>query len=146
MYDSITEVRRAIREIVFANLLADDSVCFDLEITDDAGPVGRGDLFEQDHEFFMVETVIDETRPAGPGVTSPTRVWGAVDLRFLTKSGLDELGAHQRLEDVGGWFADKTIEGIRFRQFLPTDKGRLLGFIRYAATVPFECEIKRKGA
>lgn len=146
MLDNITEVRRVIRKRVLDNLGGEDAVCFTLDESTDAGPNQRGDLFDQNKPFYMVEIEIDEVVATGPGSHAWRRVMARVDLAYLTKDRLDDLNSHARLEAAGGWFADQTLDGIRFRNFVPIDEGRFLGFQRYTATVPFECEIKPKGA
>lgn len=144
MHTSLNSVYRAIRQIVFDNRGVDDSFCFDLGESTDASSNQRGDLFEQNGDFYLVEVEIDQVTKAGPGTSSPRRVYGGVDIRFFTKDRLDDLGAKAKLEAIGDWFGSQTTHGIRFREFYPAGDGRLIGFQEYSATVPFECEIEPK--
>lgn len=146
MYPSVTAVSRAVRQIIFENHAPGDSFCFSLDNTTDAGPNQRGDLFEQNGDFFLIEVEVDDVYPAGPGIHSPRRVDGGVDIRYLTKDRMDDLGAQQRLEDIGNWFSDQKLKGIQFGLYAPVGAGELLGFQRYSGTVPFSCDLKPKGA
>lgn len=146
MYDNITAGMRGIRRILQQKLTEDDSVVYKLGETDDAGPAGRGDLSRQNKPWFVLDTVIDDVARAGPGQTSPVRVWGGIDMVYLTKDWLDDLGSAGRLEEAGSWLAGRTIDGIRFREFRPTTTGRMFGFNSYAGTIALEFEIKPTGA
>lgn len=140
MLNSTSDGLRHIRQILFENALDTDSFCFSLDVTDDAGKQGRGDLFRQDEDFFMVETEIDEVSRAGPGQYAPVRVWGRLDLSYYTMDRSNDLGAFARIEEIAGWWAGDTRHGIRFREFLPVTADALMGFQVYAGTIPFEFE------
>lgn len=140
----VNDIHRVVRERLFANLPAGMGLCFSLYQTTDAGPDQKGELFQQDDPFLMVETRIDEVRKAGPGVHSPNRVFGALEITLQSKDRLDMIGAHHLLEQAGNWFAQETIEGVRFREFIPTGDGRDRGFQTYAGTVVFEYETQPK--
>lgn len=136
----VNDIHRVVREILFAEMWADVGLCFSLFQVDDASANLRGNLFQQDLDFLMCEVVIDVVRKAGPGIHSPNRVWGGLELVYFTKEHLDLLAAHQRVEQSGGWFAQKTLGGVRFRECTPTTDGSLRGFYSASATVAFEYE------
>lgn len=142
MYPSTTSVFRAVRQIIFDNATPEHAFCFSLDNTVDAGPQQLGELFEQASDFFMAEIEVETVTKAGPGTTTPRRMFAGLDLHFMTKDRMDDLGARDKLEEIAGWFASQTIDGIRFREYAPTGDGELIGFVRYSATIPFECELE----
>lgn len=147
MYASIADAMIEIRRIIHGNLTATDSLTYSMGETDDAGPAGRGDLSKQNEPWYVIETVIDDKQKAGPGVFSPRRVWGGLDVTYLTKDRLDDIGSFSKMEQVGSWFEGRTINGIRFREFTPTTtNGRIFGFNSYAGTIALEFELNPIGA
>ncbi|MNY26489.1 hypothetical protein D3C86_1603420 [compost metagenome] len=47
----------------------------------------------------------------------------------------------QQVEAVADWFQDRTVDGMRFRTFLPTPAVPLRGFTTYNGVIDFEFEI-----
>lgn len=137
---NVSDIHRVIRDRVFSNLWPDTGISFDLNQAHDAGPEQFGELFNQNKQFMVVEVRIDEVVKSGPGVHSPNRVYGALELSYQTKDRLDMVGANHLLEKAGNWFAQKTIDGVRFREFIPTGSGHDMGFQFYSGTVIFEYE------
>lgn len=142
--NDIFEIHHVVRDQVLSNLWVGGRVCFSLFQPDDAGPLQAGNLFNQNLDFIMVEVMIDDVRRAGPGVLSPRRVWGGLELGHYTKDRLDPLLATRTLEQVGDWFREETIGGVRFRDFLPTGEVRDRGFQVQTATLPFQFETQPK--
>lgn len=140
----VNDIHVQVRTQVFANLWAGVGVCFSYYQAEDAGPAGLGDLFLQNDDFLMVEVIIDQVVKSGPGIHSPNRVFGAIELTLLSKDRLDMVGAQRRLEEAGDWFAQETIDGVRYREFIPTGDGRDRGFQSHAGTVAFEYETLTK--
>lgn len=140
----VAEIHGLVRSVVFDHLPAGQGICFSLYRPEDAGPLQLGDLFHQDADFMMVEVRIDEVQKSGPGIHSPNRVFGGLEITFHTKDRFDEVGAQQTLEAAGNWFAQETIDGVRFREFVPTGDGRDRGFMMYSGTVVFEFETQPK--
>lgn len=140
----VNDIHRVVRELAFDNLWPDVGICFSLQQTDDAGPGQYGDLFHQNRDFLMVEVETDAVRKSGPGRHSPNRVWGGVTLTYHTKDRLDAVGPQYRLEEAGDWYAQQTLSGVRFREFVPTGDGRDRGFQWYSATLAFEFETQPK--
>lgn len=136
----VNDVHKLVRDVVFDNLGGDMGLCFSPYQTTDAGPRGLGNLFHQDDPFLMVEVRVDDVEKIGPGVHTLNRVHGALEITYHTKDMLDDIGASQYLEDVGNWFAQKTIDGIVYREYIPTGDGRDRGFQTYAGTVVFQFE------
>lgn len=134
----VSDIRRMVRDRLFANLWPGTGLCFSLYKTKDAGPNQLGELFHQDQPFLMVEVRIDDVTSASPGSHTPRRVLGALEITYHSKSSLDATGAHHLLEQSGNWFAQDTIEGVRFREFIPTGTGRDQGFQFYSGTIVFE--------
>lgn len=142
--ESVNAIHRVAREIAFDHLWPGTGICFSLYQAEDAGPGSRGELFHQNADFLMLEVVIDDVRKSGPGVHSPNRVWGGIQLAYHTKDRLDAITPRFRLEEAGNWFSQKTLNGVRFREFVPTGDGRDRGFQWYSATIAFEFETQPK--
>lgn len=142
--ETVNDIHRVVRDPLFLNLWPGTGVCFGLHQPYDAGPEQMGELFSQDNPFLMVEVRIDDVRKSGPGVHTPNRVFGGLEISYHSKDRLDMIGAHNLLEQAGNWYAQKTIEGVRFREFIPTGDGRDRGFQFYSGTVVFEYETRNR--
>jgi hypothetical protein len=140
--DRVNDIHSVVRGVLFDNLWSEAGLCFSIFQVEDASAHLRGNLFQQDHPFLMCEVVIDIVRKAGPGIHSPNRVWGGLELTYYAKERLDLLASHRLVEEAGDWFAQKTLGGVRFRECIPTSEGSLRGFHAAAATVAFEYETK----
>lgn len=136
----VNDIHRVVRDRLFANLWPGTGLCFSIYQPYDAGPEQLGELFSQGAHFLSVEVRIDEVVKAGPGIHSPNRVFGALEISYHSKDRLDMIGAHNLLEQAGNWYAQQTIDGVRFREFVPTGDGRDRGFQFYSGTVVFEYE------
>lgn len=143
MLASIVDAEIVVRDTVFDRAPADLRFAFDFTEAHDAGQVGAGPLFSQNDDFFLFETEIDDSGRAGPSQASPIRCWGHLALALYTKDG-DRKFAHLRqLEGVSRWFADQTLQGVRFRSFIPTSASRVMGFTSYGGVISFAFEISR---
>jgi hypothetical protein len=141
MLSSMTEVEDRVRtyfetkvtpEMLFAYVFAEG-----LDLSDNHAGV----LLEQDSDFWLVEVNIEQAGRAGPGRNSPRRYWGSLDLAIFTKSPPDKVEFYSKLEAVADWFQDETVDGIRFRTFLPTSTVPVHGFMSYNGVINFEFEI-----
>lgn len=141
MLSSATDLEARIRDFVVEKAGPTMLYAFDITEAVDLGDQGAGDLFEQDQDFFLFETVFDKASRAGPGWTSPRRYWGTMDLTLFTKAPRDKVRFSLELERVADWFQDATINGIRFRSFLPTSTVAINGFTAYTGVINFEFEI-----
>lgn len=144
MYKNTTAVERGIRKMLFDNIRPNDAFCFSLDTPIDASVNQLGDLFEQNDDFFILEVETDGVVPAGASKLSPRIMSGGIEIRYLSKNRMDDLGAKARLEEIGEWFAQQTVGGIHFYEYFHSGYGRLLGFQRYTGTIPFDCEIQPK--
>lgn len=144
--EKISGIHRLSKTVVLENLDATLGVCFNLTQTMDASPKKAGDLFKQDEDFIMVETIIDDVMKTGPGIYTPNRVIGGIEITLHTKNSLNPDDYQSKLEDIGMWFAQKTIEGVRFREFVPTGDGRDGGFNTFSSSIAFQFETPAQGA
>ena len=106
----------------------------------DASNSNSGNLFEQDDDFFIIESESDSVLRAGPSLLSPNRCFGTVYVSLFTKKQLSTLACQQKLEQFCSVFSDKIIEGVRFRAFSPLLTIKLLGFTRYSGSIQFSFE------
>lgn len=143
--EKITDVHRLVHKTVRTNLGAEEHLCFNYDHAQDVLHPKTTDLFKQDKDFYFVEVLIDSVQKAGPGVYTRNRVFGGIEITLYAKPW-EPLSAMDRLEQVGRWFSQKTIEGVRFREFTPTGDGRDSGFNSYSATLAFEFETPAQGA
>lgn len=118
-----------------------DLFTFDLDEGVDAGPMDAGAVLEQDEDFWLLELAIGTGRRAGPGWVSPRRYWGELSLALFTKKPRDKVLYTGMLESMANWFQDQTIEGIRFRTYIPTQTVPMRGFTSYNGVINFEFEI-----
>lgn len=142
MLESFADFEREVRGIIFSNATPEHRFCFGLEATEDASANNVGPLFNQNEDFLMFELFVDEVRRAGPGITSPRRAWATLTIGLMTKSTEDAIGYLDKLEQVAAWFADQTIGGIRFRQFVPRGSSAVMGFNSYDCTINCDFELK----
>lgn len=137
---NVNDIHRVVREKAFEMLPAGTGLCFSLYQPFDAGPEQLGELFDQNNNFLMIEVRIDDVVKSGPGKYTLNRVFGALEIAYHSKDRLDMIGAHHLLETTGKWYAQKTIDGVRFREFVPTGDGGDRGFQVYSCTVIFDFE------
>lgn len=132
------------RDVVFANAPANMLFTFDQDEFVDMSAQQAGPLLRQDNDFWLFETEIDDTRRAGPSMVSPTRCYGSLLIKLYSKRPRDEVRGLRALEEVADWFADRTIQGIRFRTFLPLTTGKESGFTSYRGVITTDFEIRPK--
>lgn len=141
----VTTGLELIQDIVFENI--DPTLRFTFEPMSARDVSGQyvGSLFEQNEAFVMFEAEIDDTRRAGPSQASPGRAYGGLTICLYTKN-IDNAIADSRLVEVfSGWFAEKTVKGIRFRTFVPLKPSKLMGFTVYSGMLNFDFETQPKG-
>lgn len=143
-YTTTVDGEIAIRDTVFEMAPADLRFCFGLVDDTDAGSGAAGPLFKQNKEFCLFEAQIDDVGRAGPSVASPTRCFGSLAISVLSKDSAKEITNRRFLEQVSGWFTEKTIRGIRFRTFQPVSPTRLMGFTSYTGVINFDFEIVKE--
>lgn len=144
MLSSATELEARVRNHVYAMMAAnmpDMLFAFDLAEGLDASPNKAGALFDQNNNFALFELNIENGRRAGPGWVSPRRYWGVLDLAFVMKGPRDKVRYTGMVETFANWFQDQTINGIRFRTYIPTPPVHLRGFTSYNGVINFEFEI-----
>lgn len=140
MLSSVTEVESRVRNHVIS-LAAGKLFAFDMIEAVDASSTQAGDLFEQNEDFWLFEVVISDVKRAGPGYNSPRRYYCTLDLALFTKKPRNKVVFGAELEAVADWFQDQTIDGIRFRSFLPTQDVQIHGFTSYNGVINFDFEI-----
>lgn len=132
--------RRHARQQFLANL-PDSLFTFSLDEGTDASPVAAGPLLDQDEDFWVLDFQVESGGRAGPGWVSPRRFRGTLDLALFTKAQRDKVKFTGMLGAVADWFQDQTIDGIRFRTFIPTSITPVCGFTTYNGVINFEFEI-----
>lgn len=141
MLSSATDFEVCLREIVLQSAPADMLFCFDLADATDFSLNDAGTLLEQDQDFVLIASSFDGVGRAGPSWVSPRRYAGNLDIGWFTKAPRDKVKYSRLVESVADWFQDQTLQGIRFRQFLPTAVAPLHGFMSYNGVMNFEFEI-----
>jgi hypothetical protein len=144
MMDSLKDAELRFRQYALAKmaeLYPSDQFVFDLEEGIDASPAQAGAVFDQATTFWLLQMNVETGRRAGPGTASPRRYWGSLDLALFTKQPRDKVRYTGMLESLAGWFQDQTIDGIRFRTFIPTPPAPMRGFTSYNGVINFEFEI-----
>lgn len=107
-------------------------------------PLKDGDLFRQNSPFLILEPVFNGTHRVGPTQVAPTRHYCTLRITYLTKTP-DFFTDKKLLESVGNWFAEQTIEQVRFRTFTPYPISKANGFTAYDGVVHFDFELYRGG-
>lgn len=144
--NNINEIHRVVREELFGIMPTEGRMCFSYLNPEDAGPATLGDLFEQDLDFLMAEVMIERVERAGPSIYSPRRVWGSIEFGYHTKDRLDPYRVMVGLEGVADHFREETLQGVRFRDFVPTGEVRDRGFTVTTGVIPFDFETRAKHA
>lgn len=142
--DNVNDIHRVVRSELFSLLPISGHICFGYDTPEDAGPEGLGNLFEQDLDFLMVEVNVDRVRRSGPGLQSPRRVWGHMGLSVYSKDRLNTYTLARALEEVANHFREETIQGVRFRDFVPSGEARDRGFTVSTGVIPFDFETRAK--
>lgn len=141
MPESLNDMEVRIRSYIDSKVPPDMLYAFDFVEGWDCSDNKAGLLLEQNAEFYMFEIGVERTGRAGPSWVSPGRGWGTLDLSIFTKGCRDKVKYSRLLEIVAGWFMDDTVDGIRFRSFLPTPPAPVNGFTSYNGVINFEFEI-----
>lgn len=141
MPESLTDMEVRLRSYIDSKVTPQMLYAFDFVEGWDCSQNEAGLLIEQNLDFYMFETVIDRTGRAGPSWVSPGRAWGALDISIFTKAPRDKVKYTRLLEEVAGWFMDETVDGIRFRSYLPTPPAPVNGFTSYNGVINFQFEI-----
>lgn len=142
MLNGFADFSVLVRNIIVANATPELRYCFSVVNSEDASSNQSGSLFRQNEDFVLFETEIDRVSRAGPGVESPRRAWAEITIGIFTKDVSDPIGKLRLLEEIGGWFADKTVGGVRFRQFQPLGESTLMGFRTHDAVINCAFELK----
>lgn len=142
--DNVNDIHKVVRGEIFSLMPEDGRVCFGYLTPEDAGPAGLGDLFEQDLDFLMVELTFEQVQRAGPGIHSPRRVRGFIEMTLHSKDRLNTYMLATRLETIADHFREQTIKGVRFRDFTPSGEVRDRGFTASTGVIPFDFETRAK--
>lgn len=145
MMTSYVDALTAVRDIVFEKVPADLRFAFDFIEAEDLSPLQAGPLFRQDADFVLFEAEVDTSRRAGPSQVSPTRWWGTLAIAVNTKKIGQDIPYQRQLEQLANWFAEQTINDIRFRTFTPLSMSRVRGFASYSGVLNFDFETAPKG-
>lgn len=100
---------------------------FDALTLIDASPLDSGSLINQDGDFLVFDVDLVNTYRVGPSLVSPTRVLCELNLSYYTKTP-GTVRDCEFLENVASIFAERTVEGVRFRTFLPFSERVVKGF------------------
>lgn len=138
---SLVEAEVRIRKYVASQAATGMLYGFDFEEGFDFSLQDVGSLLEQENDFWLFECHVMRTGRAGPGQNSPRRAWCEMDITLFTKQARDKIRFTSQVEAVSNWFADKTIDGIRFRSFEPTPATPLHGFTAYGGVINYQFEI-----
>lgn len=141
MLSSLTELEVRVRNYIASKVTPEMLYAFDFIEGLDLSDNDEGVLLEQDSDFWMFELDIQRTRRAGPSRVSPRKVYGSLDIAIFTKAPRDKVKFNTLLEGVANWFQDETVDGIRFRTYLPTPPVPMHGFTSYNGVINFEFEI-----
>jgi hypothetical protein len=144
MLTSITDLHTHVRDIVFNRAPEGLRFTFDLDEAQDLGTAQAGSLLEQNADFVLFDVEVIDVRRAGPSDASPQRCHGSLTLELFSKAPLDEVAYGRQLEQLGSWFADQTLLGIRFRSFLPLRRARAHGFVAYRGAINLDFEITKR--
>lgn len=138
---SITDAEVVVRNKALEKLAEDDLVTFDILTMADV-KTGTGDLTKQDQPFFQFHVQFNNSRRVGPGRSSPTRYYADLYFSYFTKEP-NYLRDVKLQEEVANWFAEQTIDGVRFRTFTPYPKSKDNGFTQYLGVIDFDFELYR---
>lgn len=141
MPESLTDMEIRLRTYIDSKVPPEMLYAYDFIEGLDCSDNNVGLLMEQNAEFYMFETSISGTGRAGPSWVSPGRAAGTLDISIFTKAPRDKVKYSRLLETVAGWFMDDTVNGIRFRSYLPTPPAPVNGFTSYNGVINFEFEI-----
>lgn len=143
MKRSIIDVEIAIRNRVLEmNKDPRLPVTFDAFTMEDV-TAGLGDLYKQDRPFLQFHTEFATSRRVGPTTIAPTRYYGDLYIGYFVKEEPIYVIDAKLHETVANWFAEKTVDGVRFRTFTPYPKSKDNGFTQYLGVIEFDFELYR---
>lgn len=108
----------------------------------DSSESAKGNLLAQNDPFLIVDIVPGTSKRVGPSKVSPTRYWYTLYLTYMTKK-INHVKDAKLLEEIGEWFREQTVDGIRFRTFTPYPIGNDQGFTYFQCMIPFDFELYR---
>lgn len=138
---SINDMEVRLRSYIDSKVSPGQLYAFDFLEGWDCSDNKVGLLMEQNEDFHMFEISLDRTGRAGPSWVSPGRGWGTLDLSIFTKCRGNKVKYSKDLEIIAGWFMDETVNGIRFRSYLPTPPAPVNGFTSHNGVINFDFEI-----
>jgi hypothetical protein len=141
MLSSLSDLDVRVRDYILTKVTPEMLFGYDFVEGLDVSVNDAGVLLEQNEDFWLFELDVSRTRRAGPSQVAPRRVTGSLDVSLFTKSPRDKVKYGRMVEAVADWFQDKTVNGIRFRTFTPTDPVPLHGFTAYGGVINIEFEI-----
>ena len=139
---SIVDAELIIRTTALTKNAGVYPVTFDLHTMEDVTEQRKGDLFAQDSPFLQFHTEIISTGRVGPTTIAPTRIVANLFFAYFTKEPSYIKDAKLQ-EQIGNWFAEQTIDGVRFRTFTPYLKSKENGFTQYLGVIDFDFELYR---
>lgn len=138
---SVTDAEIVVRNRVLEkNLLL--PVTFDLHTMEDASAAGLGDLLKQNAPFLQFHIEFLDSLRVGPSSIAPTRYYAELYVAYSTKDP-SYIKDAKLLETMANWFAEQTLDGVRFRTFRPYPKGKENGFTQYLGVIDFDFELYR---
>ncbi len=143
MLTSLADLHTRMRDHVFSLAPVGTRFSFDIIEAVDVGDLQAGDLFEQNEDFWLFEIYCDDVGRAGPGVHSPKRCQGTLSISLFTKEAGQAIPALTSLEAVARWFENQTIQGVRYRSFLPVQTVKIQGFNAYSGVMNCDFEIQQ---
>lgn len=143
MKNNILDADHVIRNRVFEMSDNVTPITFDLEtMMPVEGP--EISLYKQNSPFLQFHMQINSSRRVGPSAVSPTRYYANLYVAYFSKERSQDPANSAKLhEDVANWFAEQTIDGVRFRTFTPYPKSKDNGFTQYLGVIDFDFELYR---
>jgi hypothetical protein len=139
--DSIVDAEIAIRNRVFEVMLT-EAFSFNRDTFEDASQHGLGDLIQQNQEFWVFQTILEDSYRVGPSLGAPTRYEGTLEVALYTKNP-SAIADQRKMEWVTDKFSEQTLSGVRFRTFFPYKANMERGFTAYKGVIHFDFELYR---
>lgn len=141
MLSSLTDMDIRFRDLLATKVTPDMIFGYDFVEGLDVSVNDAGVLLEQGNDFWLFELDIDNVKRAGPSQVAPRRILGSLSISLFTKAPRDKVKYGRRVETVANWFQDQSLDGIRFRTFVPLPPTPLHGFTAYGGVTNIEFEI-----
>ena len=133
-------------DVVIRNRVLDKNeglaVTFDQDTMEDVTSRALGDLTRQDSSFIHFHVEMLNSRRVGPTQHAPTRYFADLYIGYFTKNP-STIKDVKLQEQIANWFAEQTIDGVRFRTFTPFPKSKEHGFTQYLGVIDFDFELYR---